>query len=259
MRFRFLYEGSKNQKLNLDKDTLIDLYINKKMTSNEVADYFGCSSKTIRNYLKRYDIPIRQMADAVKLERSKWSKEKELNRSRNAHKAWANKSAEEMKQINDKKKLSGKINSPEAILKAHETRLKNGTTKISKSENDFYRKLLMLGFEEDDIKRNYFGDSRYPFNCDFYIPSKDLFIEYQGHQTHGFEPFNAENQEHLAYLEACKNRGLDMKTWTVRDPKKLETALKNKINLILVYPKYKTYFLHDGNVTTIDINDINKI
>lgn len=259
MKFRVLNEGNKNQKLNLDRNTLFDLYVNKQMTSKEVANHFGCSSKTVRNYLQKYNIPIRQMPDAVKLERSKWSKDKELERSRNVHMAWAGKSKEELKAIDDKKKLSGKINSPEAILKAHETRLKNGTTRISKSENDFYRKLLMLGFNEDDIKRNYFGDGRYPFNCDFYIPSKDLFIEYQGHQTHGPAPFDKENREHLDYLDACNKKGFDMSTWTNRDQRKFETALRNKINLVLLYPKHNVYFLHNGNVTTIDINDINKI
>ena len=259
MIFHVINEGSKNTKLNINKDVLYDLYINKKMTSKEVAKYFGCSSKTVRNYLQKYNIPIRQMPDAVKLERSKWSKEKEIERSRNVHKAWINKTPEEIKLINDKKKLSGNINSPEAILKAHETRMKNGTTKVSKSENDFYRKLIILGFDESDIKRNYFGDSRYPFNCDFYIPSKDLFIEYQGHQTHGTEPFDSTNEDHIKYLDYCNTKGLDMTTWTVRDPKKFNMALKNKINLVLVYPGYNTYFLNNGNVTTIDINDINKI
>ena len=59
-----------NKKLNLDKDTLEDLYINKKMTSQEIANIFNCTSKSIRNYLKSYNIPIRPNGEAVKLQRS---------------------------------------------------------------------------------------------------------------------------------------------------------------------------------------------
>lgn len=63
--------SSKNQKLNLDKDELFDLYINKQLTSKEVGKIFNCSSKAVRNYLKKYGIPVRQNAEAVKLERTK--------------------------------------------------------------------------------------------------------------------------------------------------------------------------------------------
>lgn len=63
--------SSKNQKINIDKEILYDLYINQKMTSNEIAKYFDCTSKTVRNYLTLHNIPIRQNGEAVKLERSK--------------------------------------------------------------------------------------------------------------------------------------------------------------------------------------------
>lgn len=43
--------SSKNKKLNLDKETLYDLYANQQMTSEEIAKIFNCTSKSIRNYL----------------------------------------------------------------------------------------------------------------------------------------------------------------------------------------------------------------
>ena len=43
--------SSTYQKLNSDRDTLYDLYINQQLTSKEVAEVFGCTSKCIRNYL----------------------------------------------------------------------------------------------------------------------------------------------------------------------------------------------------------------
>lgn len=255
------YMGSKNKKLNLDKDLLYDLYINQKMTSKEVGELFNCSSKTIRNYLIKYGIPVRQNGEAVKLERSKWSSDKELQRSRNVHKAWSQKSPEEIAEITRKKYLSGRINSPEAILKANNTKKLNGTSKESKAESNFYNKLLIQGFDSNDIERHY-SDTRYPFDCDFYIKSKDLFIEYQGHQSHGYEPYNINSIEHEDYLNYMLYKGEDMSTWIKRDPKKLKVALENKINLLLIYPKHNTYLVKDGNIKNIgksnmiDINDI---
>ena len=167
---------------------------------------------------------------------------------------------------------SGNVNSSDAILKAHQTRLANGTSNKSKSEDAFLYKLELLGFDKDDIIHTYIGDERYPFNCDFYIKSKDLFIEYQGHQTHGPAPFNKDNEDHLEYLVKLEDTANDISNeakakkareiisiWTNRDPYKLATAIKNKINLVLVYPKHNVYLIKNGKMTTININDINRI
>jgi len=78
-------------------------------------------------------------------------------------------------------------NTPAAISKANATRLKNGTT-TSKAEREFIKKLIIMGIEPDDIIYPYVNDPRYLYNCDCYIKSKDLFIEYQGHESHGYEP-----------------------------------------------------------------------
>lgn len=247
-----------HNRINIDKDELTDLYLNKQLTSQELANYYSCSSKTIRNWLIRYNVPIRPIRAAVKLERSKWSDEKELQRSRNYHNTWCKKSKEEIKIITKKRALSPNINSNNAIKKAYKTRTTNKTNTESKAENNFYHHLLVLGFKETDIVRHY-SDNRYPFDCDFYIKSLDLFIEYQGHWTHGIDIFNKDNKEHLDYLSKMQMKNINMDTWIKRDPIKLDTALKNKINLMLIYPKYKTYLIQNNNITTIDINDINKI
>lgn len=125
----------------------------------------------------------------------------------------------------------------------------SGGTK-SKSEDSFYHKLLLY-FSEDDVIRGY-SDERYPFSCDFYVKSKDIFIEYQGHYTHGNEPFDASNSEHLSYLERM-SRKVNMDTWIKRDPIKLQTAKQNGITLILVYPRHNTYVVKDGKVTTLQL------
>lgn len=252
--------SNKNKKLNIDKEVLYNLYIIQKMTSNEIAELFKCTSKTIRNYLSKHNIPIRSNSESVKLERSKWSIEKELNRTKKFICTWNEKSEDEKKEINRRKHLSSKINSPSAIQKAKETKLKNHSYRVSKSEDNFYKNLLLF-YKFDDVIRGYI-DCRYSFNCDFYIKSKDLFIEYQGHQTHGFEPFDEMNESHMFYLEKMKNRHIDMTTWIKRDVLKLECAKRNNIKLLLIYPKNDSYILKNGELKNIgkfniiNINDI---
>ena len=84
---------------------------------------------------------------------------------------------------------------------------------------------------------NHYKSELYPFNCDFYIPEIDTYIEYQGFYTHGTEPFDKNNEKHIAEVEKL----LDNKTehnidklyiWCKHDPEKREIARKNNLNWI---------------------------
>ena len=131
------------------------------------------------------------------------------------------------------------------MKKQYETKKKNGTFKSSKKE-DIFASLL----EQNNIiyERQYRSDL-YPFNCDFYIPKLDLYIELNLYLTHGPGPFDFCNLNHLNYLDWLKlNGGIRYKkekrknlyfntidTWTERDVKKLNIAKKNNLNYIMVY------------------------
>lgn len=248
--------GKNNKKLNLDKDILYDLYINQQHTSKEIANLYNCSSKSIRNYLTKYNIPVRQLSEAIKLERSKWSDEKEANRSKKFIQTWVDTPENIKKEII--RRRTKNANSPEAIEKSKITKQLNGTFKKSKAEDDFYRQLCLF-FNYSDIVRGYVDEQRYPFNCDFYIKSKDLFIEYQGHQTHGNWPYDSNNAQHIDYCNCLKSSGYDTSTFTKRDPNKLNIAKHNNLNLILIYPRNDSYFVHNGIITSIGKFNITKI
>lgn len=64
---------------------------------------------------------------------------------------------------------------------------KNGTYKKSKKEDECYELLIK---KYDNVIRQYRDENRYPFNCDFYIPNEDLFIEFNGYWTHGSHLYN---------------------------------------------------------------------
>ena len=132
-----------------------------------------------------------------------------------------------------RKRLLGKSLSKETVNKIINTKLKNGTFGKSKEE-DFIYSFLLTKFK--DVKRNY-KSKEYPFRCDFYIVDLNLYIEYQGFWTHGDEPFNKNNKEHLKIIEIWKTKNTiqynkAIKDWTVRDPLKRQTARENNLNWI---------------------------
>ena len=120
------------------------------------------------------------------------------------------------------------------VHKMHETKKRNGSYGKSKEEDRLYKKIKS---KYPDVIRQY-SDYRYPFLCDFYIPSLDLFIEYQGHIRHGKEPFNPENPEHIKRMNFLISKAntskyyKDMlKCWTILDPEKRRIAKENNLRL----------------------------
>ena len=127
-----------------------------------------------------------------------------------------------------------KYNWNEIIPKQIATKIKNGTLggSISVSEGRIYE-VLVKKFGEDDVIRQY-KEKRYPWHCDFYVKSKDLFIEYQGFYTHYTEPFNPENIVHQTHLQTLidANRNNYIKTWTINDVAKRNKAKENGLNYV---------------------------
>lgn len=127
--------------------------------------------------------------------------------------------------------------------KMFQTKRSHRTFNTSKPEEDYYSYLLTL-YPEEDIFRQY-RDPRYPYCCDFYIKSEDLFIELNYHQSHGLHPYNPENQDDqdLVSLWMSKQNADGPKnqywayvdTFTVKDPQKLQCAIKNHLNYLLIY------------------------
>lgn len=129
--------------------------------------------------------------------------------------------------------------------KRHDTQLKNGTlgkNKDTKVEKSFYTFLLTM-YPLDDIQKQYF-DNRYPYKCDFYIKSEDLFIEINGTWTHSEKPYNPDDewcQKELKKLEKkiqetnsnyYKNK---LYTWTDLDVRKLNILKQNNLNYKIIY------------------------
>ena len=138
-----------------------------------------------------------------------------------------------VKWFTQAEKLKLLSNSEEAKQKEYETKKKNYTFNSSNPENESY-KLLKEKFE--DTIQNYRCE-RYPFNCDFYIPSLDLFIECQYHWTHGGHPFDKNDKNDTMVIECWKTKNTKfynnaINTWTIRDVNKRNTAKENNLNYL---------------------------
>lgn len=124
----------------------------------------------------------------------------------------------------------------------YKVKSKNNSFNISKEEQQIKDYLLS---KFSDLKCQYKSEE-YPFACDFYIPSLKLYIEYQGHWTHGiyrhkilglFDPLNLEHQNVLKIWKDKHTKYFDraIKTWTELDPLKQQYIDKNKLNLLKFY------------------------
>lgn len=130
---------------------------------------------------------------------------------------------------------------PITVDKVGNTKKMNGTWSTSKPEEDMYV-LLLDKFGVDDVERQY-KDVRYPFHCDFYIKSLDLFIELNATWLHGGHWFDCESFEDIEILNVWKSRlnagkrfyEVAIDVWTVRDVKKRKIAIKNNINYVVFW------------------------
>lgn len=131
-------------------------------------------------------------------------------------------------------------NVEERLAKTNEAKRINKTFNSSSIEDKYYQ-ILIEAYGQDDVVRQY-SDDRYPFACDFYIKSEDLFIELNLSWTHGFHRFNINDPEDQQKLSFWKEKAKTSDyyqnaiiTWTERDPKKFEFAEKNNLNYQVIY------------------------
>ena len=155
---------------------------------------------------------------------------------------FASQNPEHMQKIRDgwieKYGFDNPMKNKEISSKMTQSKIENGTMNTSKPEENAYAALQKY-FPE--VIRQY-KEKRYPFHCDFYIPSEDLFIELNYYWTHGYEPFDPNNEEHLKRIAEFKERSeysdvyaSAIYVWTQGDPLKKRTLVENNLNHLIFY------------------------
>lgn len=127
-----------------------------------------------------------------------------------------------------------------ALTKQYETKSKNNSFNTSKPEENYYL-YLCERYGVENVLRQY-RDSRYPFNCDFYIRSEDLFIELNLSWTHNDHPFDSSNPDDIRLLKRWQEKAKESEyyknaiyTWTQLDVKKQQVAKDNNLNYKMIY------------------------
>ena len=132
--------------------------------------------------------------------------------------------------------------SEELRIKVYNTKKKNHTFNTSKPEEKGY-KLLCDKYGVENVKRQYKSEL-YPFACDFYVKSLDLYIEFNFFWTHGRHRFDPNNKKDIDILNKWKEINIKNNynmynsaiiTWTKSDHKKFEAAENNKLNYLAFY------------------------
>jgi hypothetical protein len=113
------------------------------------------------------------------------------------------------RRVSDKTKklLSTVHNSSRTKLKMLNTKKRNGSLGKSELENKLFK---YLNKTYPDLKRNYRSEL-YPFSCDYYIPSLDLYIELQANWTHGLRAFDPKNKDCVEKLNQWNQKALTSK------------------------------------------------
>ena len=125
--------------------------------------------------------------------------------------------------------------------KRHETMKRNCTySSVSAIEIELFERIKQKYTDVVGLYNKHI-DKRYDnHEIDFYIPSLDLFIEFQGHWTHYKEPFNANNLEHLKhkeYWESKNSKYYDNAIYTWRDLDVRKRKLGKALNWIEFWNK----------------------
>lgn len=134
----------------------------------------------------------------------------------------------------------------EEIKKKHYLSYKQHKHIISKQEQ------LMLNYLNElfpnDIAHQYYSEE-YPFKCDFYIKSKNIYIEYHGAHFHCGHAYNEKDKKDIEKLNELKGKSIQkhllkdkenqydkmIYTWTDLDVRKRKISKENKLKIIFYY------------------------
>ena len=212
---------------------------------SEICDMLGINSSMLDYVFVYYglNVPLESRvrhANETKASATEQQKQQKTEKLRaSTTKQWVNRSADDKKRIYEK---------------ALETKRKNKSFNTSKPEENLYHALVDK-YGECNVYRQYYDDYRYPFMCDFYIKSCDLFIELNLFCVHGTHPFVTnsilDQIEMGKIIEKANYQPLMVKklnTWLCTDFKKLETAINENLNYVAIY--------EDGVYSTIPRFDI---
>ena len=148
----------------------------------------------------------------------------------------------------DRYGVANSAEDPIILNKIWEARKLNKTMNTSKPESKMHEYLVDI-YGESDVIHDSIIDDRYPYRVDFYIKSRDLFIELNGsfvHQNHWFnknDPMDVDlSEKYRGLMELRNSEGKPnskykriIETWLGSDLEKRELARLNNLNYLVFW------------------------
>ena len=113
---------------------------------------------------------------------------------------------------------------------------------ITKNLNIIEDKIKNYLIEHNIEFKQQYKSKEYPYSCDFYIKSLDLFIELNLHWTHGDHPYNESDSRDVELKESLAEKAKTSEyyrnalyVWTDLDVRKQRIAKENNLNYKAVY------------------------
>ena len=162
------------------------------------------------------------------------SQEAKSNKANAYREWWFNLSNEERNEINHKRsntlKQTWEKNGDNILSSMKSAERENRKNRLCRTvaEQKLFDYLITV---YPDVVYDIRVDERYPYYCDFYIPSEDLFIELNAHPSHGRLPI-----EFLSVDEYSKYNQKWVDVFARRDIEKQKTAKENNLNYMMIYP-----------------------
>lgn len=138
--------------------------------------------------------------------------------------------------------VSSPMQCKQIVDKMMATKLQNHTINTSATEDILYDQLCDV-FGKDDVIRQY-KSCRYDWNCDFYVKSRDMFIELNAsffHNRHWFDDMDFNDCAELssfmakAALDSNSSYSGVVQTWSVYDVRKRQDARDANLNYIVFW------------------------
>lgn len=146
------------------------------------------------------------------------------------------------KTMPDRYGVLNNMHHPDTLKKVFDTKREHGTFHTSEPEERLYVRLCDC-FGAEDVKRQYCSDV-YPHACDFYIASRDLYIELNAAWTHGGHRFDVGCAADRDLCDCYRQRFGEkdssyyrnmLDVWMVRDVKKRLDACMGRLNYVVFW------------------------
>lgn len=199
------------------------------------------------NFREKICVSIKQSLNTEEIKQKLSKASKERWQSQDFRQKHSNSMKLALSNIEVRQKLSKSVKESfkkhhdEIFQKKHNSMKVNGSYTKSSWEEQTYE-LLLTKFDKNDIERQYFDKERYPYNCDFYIKSLDLFIECHYGWHHNGRHFDSNNQKDLDELKFLQEKAKTSDNyknkiyqWTKLDTEKLQVLSNNQLNHKIFY------------------------